>query len=187
MRSDPHLIKHTESLEKVQKFALKVCTKSWNSTYSSLLSQMDLPRLDQRRVQLKLFFNSFIKSFIKILSSCTCLVHNVPVIVNVRNNNPLLLSRPICRTNSHYYSFYPHAITLWNDLPHESKREKTFTDFTIWEPCHPWKFLQACHTHLYDQLISILWKISPQNSCQWARSLPTDPRKFSPQKFPTIQ
>ena len=88
MRSDPHLIKHTESLEKVQKFALKVCTKSWNSTYSSLSSQMDLPRLDQRRVQLKLFFNSFIK----ILSSCTCLFHNVPVIVNVRNNNPLLLS-----------------------------------------------------------------------------------------------
>ena len=45
---DPHLIKHTELLEKVQKFALKVCTKSWNSSYSSLLSQTDLPRLDQR-------------------------------------------------------------------------------------------------------------------------------------------
>ena len=43
---------------------------------------------------------------------CFC---NVPV--NVRNNNPLLLTRPICRTNSHYYSFYPHAISLWNDLP----------------------------------------------------------------------
>ena len=53
---DPHLIKHTELLEKVQKFALKVCTKSWNSSYSSLLSQTDLPRLDQRRVQLKLSF-----------------------------------------------------------------------------------------------------------------------------------
>ena len=116
------------------------------------------------------------------MSSCTCLFHDVPVIVNVRNNNPLLLSRPICRTNSHYYSFYPHAISLWNDLPHESKREKTFTDFTIWGPCHPWKFLQACHTHLYDQLISILWKLSPRNSCQWARSLPTDPQKIFPSK-----
>ena len=29
-------------------------------------------------------------------------------------SNPLLLSRPVCRTNS----FYPHAIALWNDLPH---------------------------------------------------------------------
>ena len=53
---DPHLIKHTELLEKVQKFALKVCTKSWDSSYSSLLSQTDLPRLDQRQVQLKLSF-----------------------------------------------------------------------------------------------------------------------------------
>ena len=44
---DPHIIKHTKLLEKVQKFALKVCTKSWNSSYSSLLSQTDLPRLDQ--------------------------------------------------------------------------------------------------------------------------------------------
>ena len=42
---DPHLIKHNiiELLEKVQKFTLKVCTKSWNSTYSSLLSQTNLP------------------------------------------------------------------------------------------------------------------------------------------------
>ncbi len=113
---DPHLVKHTESLEKVQKFALKVCTKSWNSTYSSLLSQTDLPRLDQRRVQLKL---SFLYQLINSLTFCPrapVTFRNVPV--NVRNNNPLLLSRPICRTNSHYYSFYPHAIALWNDLPH---------------------------------------------------------------------
>ena len=38
--------------------------------------------------------------------------------VNVRSNNPLLLFRPVCRTNSHYHSFYPSAIALWNDLPH---------------------------------------------------------------------
>ena len=113
---DPHLIKHTESLEKVQKFALKVCTKSWDSSYNCLLSQIDLPRLDQRRVQLKL---SFLYQLINSLTFCphapVCF-RNVPV--NVRNNNPLLLARPICRTNSHYYSFYPHAISLWNDLPH---------------------------------------------------------------------
>ena len=113
---DPHLIKHTESLEKVQKFALKVCTKSWDSSYNCLLSQIDLPRLDQRRVQLKL---SFLYQLINSLTFCphapVCF-RNVPV--NVRNNNPLLLARSICRTNSHYYSFYPHAISLWNDLPH---------------------------------------------------------------------
>ena len=110
---DPHLIKHTALLERVQKFALKVCTKLWNSTYNSLLSQTDLPRLDQRRVQLKL---SFLYQVIYGLAFCPhtpVTFRNVPV--NVRNNNPILISRPVCHTNSHYYSFYPHTIALWNE------------------------------------------------------------------------
>ena len=77
---DPYLIKHSELLEKVQKFALKVCTKSWNSTYSSLLSQ---PRLDQRRVQFKL---SFLYQLVNNLAFCPhapIIFHNVSV--NVRN------------------------------------------------------------------------------------------------------
>ena len=109
---DPHLIKHTELLEKVQKFALKVCTKSWNSSYSSLLSQTDLPQFDQRRVQLKL---SFLYQLINNLAFCPhapIAFRNVSV--NVRSNNPLLLFRPVCRTNSHYHSFYPSTIALWN-------------------------------------------------------------------------
>ncbi len=101
---DPHLIKHTELLEKVQKFALKVCTKSWNSSYSSLLSQTDLPRLDQRQVQLKL-------SFLYQLVNNSVFCPHAPITfrnvsVSVHGNNPLLLSRPVCCTNSHYHSFY---------------------------------------------------------------------------------
>ena len=53
---DPHLIRHIAFLEKVQKFALKVCLKSWNTPYDTLLSIAQLPRLEQRRVQLKLSF-----------------------------------------------------------------------------------------------------------------------------------
>ena len=124
---DPHLIKHTELLEKVQKFALKVCTKSWNSSYSSLLSQTDLPRLDQRRVQLKL---SFLYQLVNNLAFCP----NAPIAfrnvsVNVRSNNPLLLFRPVCRTNSHYHSFYPSTIALWNDLPHSVTSSSSLYSF----------------------------------------------------------
>ena len=34
---DPHLLKDNRTLEKVQKFALRVCSGDWNSGYDSLL------------------------------------------------------------------------------------------------------------------------------------------------------
>ena len=37
-----------EALEKVQKYALKVCTKSWDASYENLLSKASLPSLQQR-------------------------------------------------------------------------------------------------------------------------------------------
>ena len=64
---DPHLVKHIDLIERVQKFALKVCTKSWNSTYDDLLSQTDLPSLAQRRLQLKL---SFLYQLVNHMSFC---------------------------------------------------------------------------------------------------------------------
>lgn len=83
---DPHLAKHIELLEKVQKFALKICTKSWNQPYDTLLTQTQLPRLEQRRVQLKL---SFLYQLVHNLAFCP----QAPLtfrnmLVNVRNNNP---------------------------------------------------------------------------------------------------
>ena len=42
------------SLERVQKFALKVCTKNWNSDYESLHQLYNLPTLASRRHYLKL-------------------------------------------------------------------------------------------------------------------------------------
>ena len=65
--------------------------------HSCLLSQTDLPWLDQRRVQLKL---SFLYQCLFCLHAPVCF-RNIPV--NVHNNNPLLLTRPMCYIS--YYSF----------------------------------------------------------------------------------
>ena len=35
---DPHLIRDIELLEKVQKFALRVCMRNWSATYAELLN-----------------------------------------------------------------------------------------------------------------------------------------------------
>ena len=42
------------SLEGVQKFALRMCTKQWNSSYNDLLQLCSLPTLQQRRLYLDL-------------------------------------------------------------------------------------------------------------------------------------
>ena len=51
---DPHHLGHIEALEKVQRFALKMCTKSWDSSYEDMLTFCNLPTLCQRRRVLKL-------------------------------------------------------------------------------------------------------------------------------------
>ena len=51
---DPHQQGLINSLERVQKFALKVCTRNWSSDYESLLQLCNLPTLASRRHYLKL-------------------------------------------------------------------------------------------------------------------------------------
>jgi len=40
-------------LEAVQKLACKVCCKGWNMDYESMLGHLNIPTLQQRRLQLK--------------------------------------------------------------------------------------------------------------------------------------
>ena len=46
---DPHQLGLINCLENVQKFALKVCTKSWNIDYESMLTSCNLTTLASRR------------------------------------------------------------------------------------------------------------------------------------------
>ena len=51
---DPYLQKDIDMLESVQKFALRVCSKQWDASYSMLCSSLNLPTLAARRKQMKL-------------------------------------------------------------------------------------------------------------------------------------
>ena len=112
---DPHQQGLINSLQRVQKFALKVCTRNWSSDYESLLQLCNLPTLASRRHYLKL-----------------CLLYQVvnghinfpmaPVAPRnlsrpLRNTRTLALERPVTQTNAYQSSFFPHTITLWNSLP----------------------------------------------------------------------
>ena len=46
---DPYTTKGIQSLESVQKFSCEVCLKQWDMNYESMLEQLDLTPLSQRR------------------------------------------------------------------------------------------------------------------------------------------
>ena len=39
--------------------------------------------------------------------------------------------RPNSEVDSHFYSFFPYTIKLWNDLPQETKACETVADFKV--------------------------------------------------------
>ena len=112
---DPFLKKDIEMLEGVQKFGLKVCTKSWDCNYDELLEQAKLPTLQSRRQQAKLC------QLFKIVNGTT-LYPEAPI----QPRECFYPSRtihshalvPLQARSSHFqHSFFPSSIRLWNTLP----------------------------------------------------------------------
>ena len=112
---DPYLQKDIGMLESVQKFALRVCSKQWDASYSMLCSSLNLPTLAARRKQMKL------SVMYKIVHGLACFP-NVPISArdnpfNLRSLAPHTLSGFTAKTDSFKYSFFPHSVELWNLLP----------------------------------------------------------------------
>ena len=51
---DPHLEKDKRAIEGVQKFALKLASARWDSSYDELLELIEVKPLEERRIELKL-------------------------------------------------------------------------------------------------------------------------------------
>ena len=112
---DPHHKGLIDSLESVQKFGLKVVTGAWDSDYVTLLSSCNISSLQSRRRQLKMLF------LYKIIHGET-FFPNPPIQARniaryLRSNSQHHFVRPPSHSNAHYFSFFPHSITLWNSLP----------------------------------------------------------------------
>ena len=115
---DPYTDKGTQALESVQKFACKVCLKRWDVDYESMLQQLELTSLSQRRTFLKL------TTMYNIINGTLYF----PTGYFVQNYFPYSSShgtlnyiRPFARTNYLYSSFVPSVISLWNNLPDSVK------------------------------------------------------------------
>ena len=109
---DPHLVKDTSNLERVQKFGLRMCMKNWDASYHDLLDMSQMPTLENRRLYLKLC------TLFKIAHGSFYFPSNVVAPQPSRHVHVLpLLHQPFAHTNSFKSSFFPSTISVWNNLP----------------------------------------------------------------------
>ena len=112
---DPFLIKDIHKLESVQKFGLKMCCKSWDSSYSENLQQSLLPELSVRRKYLSLsYFYNLINGRFEF--------PNMPATLrqptySTRSSHTSTYVQPFAPSNYFLYSFSPKT-TFYGTLFH---------------------------------------------------------------------
>ena len=108
----PYLTKDKIELENIQKFAFRMATGLWDTSYQDL-ELVDLPTLECQRLETRLcllykiiyklcYFNQ------STFTVSTSLSHHAP--------HNLVLNHPFARTNSYFHSFVPQSIFYWNAL-----------------------------------------------------------------------
>ena len=111
----PYTNKDKTLLENVQKFALRMATRCWDSSYQDLLELVNLPTLEHRRLEARL---CLLYRIIHNLCYFDNSVFALSMFCSHRRFHPLFLkhAHPFAHTKSYFYSFVPHTITLWNSL-----------------------------------------------------------------------
>ena len=113
---NPHLTKDINNLEKVQKFALRICSKRYHDSYESLLDLLEIPTLRNRRLYVTLC------TFYKIINELVYFpwfsIMPLPS-SSIRHCHPHCF-KTFARCNGLKYSFVLSAVHLWNNLPLEA-------------------------------------------------------------------
>ncbi len=123
----PHYKIDIENLEKVQRFAIRVCLRQWDLGRDELLSTSGLTTLEKRRLIARIFhMYKILHEMIDFLNSP---VERRDILYNSRSVNGLSLTPIRFRTSMYQYSFFPHTVTLWNKLvsKHNNNIEDIFT------------------------------------------------------------
>ena len=124
---NPHLTKHVNQLEQVQKFALKMCLKQWNLSYPDLLQLSSLSNLAAQREHLNLCYFYKIVNGLFEFPNCPLTLRslNYPH----RDGRSNLYVQPQASSNAHHCSFFPATISLWNSLPSSIATASTLKSF----------------------------------------------------------
>ena len=101
---NPHLRTHINSLERVQKFALRMCCKNWNEPYDARLARTDIPTLSKRRKFLKVSY--FFQEISGTFHSPNAPITTHPTDTRLRNSSTTALKPIFARTDTYKFSKY---------------------------------------------------------------------------------
>ena len=111
----PHLLKHIDAIERVQKHFTKRIPSLAHLSYSERLAIIDLEPLELRRLKADLIL------YFKCFHNLVALSHEEYFLVSQHfsqtrtGGNRLII--PLCRTNCFQNDFFNRRITCWNSLP----------------------------------------------------------------------
>ena len=114
--------KDKKILEDVQKFACRLASHQWDSSYQSLLQLYQLPSLVERRLHLKLGL------MFKIIHNL-CYYPDVPSFrdkIHRRAAFVFQFKLPFAHTNAYYFSNFPHTMSVWNSLDSKCVTSSTY-------------------------------------------------------------
>ena len=136
---NPHLAKDILSLERVQKFGLRICLRNYHTSYEYLLK---IPSLKNRRIFLSLCTFYLIKNHLVYFPSTGFL----PPPMNhtsTRIYNPFGYYLPHAHCNALKCSFLHTVISVWNNLP---------------QNCHPYFSHPYC-TEVWMTILESGWNL----------------------------
>ena len=117
---DPYFISSINKLEKIQHFALKLCSQNWTSDYPLLLKLFNLPSLSSCRTTSKLvLLYKFIFSKLYIPAGSFSFQNHSSY--NLCCSHLLNLNLPFSRSSTTLNFFLTSASSLWNSLPSSFK------------------------------------------------------------------
>ena len=116
---DPHVTKHKQAIEKVQRRAARWVTNQHDSMSSvtAMLQELDWQPLELRRAHSRLGLLYQITNGIVATPHIPYLLSHIHAPRSSRHANTLQHATYQCRTNYFKYSYFPHTVVLWNSLP----------------------------------------------------------------------
>ena len=124
---NPHHTSQIASIEKVQKFALRMCYKDWREQYVSLLERSGIQSLADRRKLLDICYLYQLLTGVFNFPDAPLMHRNLDS--RLRSFDPQLLCLPFARTTAYMNSFFPRVISFWNSLPSSLHSTSSFSEF----------------------------------------------------------
>ena len=143
-----YLKQDIDTIENVQKFALRVCLKSWDCSYDQLLVESSLPSMQQKRNFSNLCHLYKIYMYHGMTHFPDAPFEQHTSIYNTRSTDSVTFKLPKVRTNGYKFSFFPRTTNSGTLYPQNCRTPvmmlmiksmlSIYSWGTCWNTCIDW-------------------------------------------------